>query len=96
MKTKYWTLQLKKQRWRKLGITLALIVFVGSGLLFGADAIKSNTESTLHCTQQTEPDCPKDMPKPICPPQQRVPCPLDSATQGIFKEVPDQAMVAMA
>ena len=87
MKTKFWTLQPKMRRWQKAAVMTILIIFIGGGLLIGANAIKINTESTPLCPQRTEPDCIKDMPKPICPPQQRVPCPLDSATQGIFKEI---------
>lgn len=75
------TRQPKKQRWWMLGITLALIVFVGGGLLIGANAIKSNTESTLLCPLRTKPECIKDMPKPICPsiPNFNTTCPLDAA-----------------
>lgn len=80
MKTKLGTLQLKMQRWRKIGITAALIIFVCGGLLFGVNGIKSNTEPPPPCTQWTKPDCIEDMPTPICPPQQqRVPCPLNIA-----------------
>ena len=36
MKTKFWTLQSKGQRWQKAAIITVLIFFVGSGMLFGA------------------------------------------------------------
>ncbi len=80
MDTPQGTPKLKRQRWRKIGITVALIVFISGGLLIGANAIKNNTENPPPCTQRTKPECIKDMPEPICPPQQqRVPCPLDTA-----------------
>ncbi len=36
VKTKFWTLQPKGQRWQKAVITTSLIIFMGGGLLFGA------------------------------------------------------------
>ncbi|RKU17055.1 hypothetical protein C6501_04920 [Candidatus Poribacteria bacterium] len=58
---------------------MALIICIGGGLLIGANAIKSNTKNPPPCMQRIQPDCIKDMPEPVCPPQQeRVPCPLDA------------------
>ena len=89
MKKKLWTLQPKKQRWRKIGLTAAVIVFMGAGLLFSIIKMINATQTeTPACMERTKPDCIKDMPPPICPPhQQRVPCPLDAAGQGITKEI---------
>ena len=79
----------KKQRWRKVGIITALIVFIGGGLLFGAIKMIDATQAeTPDCVERTRLDCIKDMPPPICPPQQQhVPCQLDAAGQGITKEI---------
>ena len=84
MKKEFWTLQPKKQRWRKMGFTVALIVFMVGGLLFGTIKMIDATQTeTPACLERTKPDCIKDMPPPICPPQQqRVPCPLDTANKG--------------
>ncbi|MCE2400662.1 hypothetical protein J4G08_07195 [Candidatus Poribacteria bacterium] len=89
MKNKFWKLQPKKQRWRKIGLTTALITFIGGGLLFGTIKIIDATQTeTPICVERTKPDCIKDMPEPICPPQyQRVPCTLDAAGQGITNKI---------
>ena len=80
MKKKLWTLQPKKQRWRKIGLTAVLIAFIGGGLLFSTIKMIDATQTeTPACMERTKPDCIKDMPKPVCPPQQRVPCPLNAA-----------------
>ncbi len=72
---------MKKQLWQKIGLTTALIVFMVGGLLFGTIKMIDATQTeTPACVERTKPDCIKDMPPPICPPQQqRVPCPLDAA-----------------
>ena len=89
MKKKLWKLQPKKQRWRKIGFTVALIAFMGGGLLFGTIKMIDATQTeTPACMERTRPDCIKDMPPPICPPQyQRVPCQMDASEQGITKEI---------
>ena len=57
------------------------IVLLGGGLFIGARNITRATQTGPPlCEQRIKSECPKDMPKPICPPQQeRVPCPLDIA-----------------
>lgn len=81
MKKKLWKLQPKKQWWRKIRFATALIAFIGGGLLFGTIKMIDATQTeTPTCVERTKPDCIKDMPPPICPPQQqRVPCPLNAA-----------------
>ena len=83
MKTKFWTLQLKKQRWRKFGVTLVLLVLFGSGLLFGTIRMIDATQTANPpCEQRTVPDCIDNGQKPeqglICP-NLRTLCPLDTA-----------------
>ncbi len=66
----------------KVSIIMALTVFIGSGLLYGAIKTIDATqiENSPSCEQRTVPDCPYDGQKPesglICP-NPRTPCPLD-------------------
>ena len=54
VKKKLYTLQPKKQRWRKIGIATALIVFIGAGLFFGTIKIVDATQTdTTHYPERT-------------------------------------------
>lgn len=68
MKTKLYSSQLKKQRWQKLGIATALIVFIGGGFLFGTIKMIDATKIETHCQQWAKPDCNKKG-------QEKQPCP---------------------
>ncbi len=62
---------MKTQLWQKIGLTTALIVFMVGGLLFGTIKMIDATPTEVPaCVERTKPDCIKDMPPPICPPQQ--------------------------
>lgn len=78
MKTK-----LLKTKPFKVGITTLLSVFISSGFLFAT--IKMIEDTSIEepaCIDQTKPDCIRDMPNPICPPQrQRIPCLIDAANK---------------
>ncbi len=60
--------------------TFLTIVLLGGCLFIGARNITRATQTgPPPCEQRIKSECIKDMPKPICPPQQeRVPCPLDA------------------
>ena len=68
----------KKHRGRKIGLTMALIVFIGGGLLFGAIKMIDATQADQSpCVPQwPKLECIKEVgPQPICP-NQKPPCSL--------------------
>ncbi len=72
----------KMQRRRKIGLTAALIVCIGGGLLFGTIKVIDATQTdTTPCLKWTRKDCPKVEQQPICP-QQKAPCTLNAAAQS--------------
>ena len=69
----------KKQHLRHLGVKTGIVVFLCGGLLFGSIQMMNSAQPvTPTCLGISQPECIKDMPKPICRPYQaRFPCPLD-------------------
>ena len=68
------TPQPKRHRWRKIGLTTALIVLMGGSLLFGTiQRIAATQTDTPACIGWTSPDCNKEIrekspcPSPKCP-----------------------------
>lgn len=72
----------KKQRWRKIGFTMALIVFMGGGLLFGTIKMIDATQTEVPaCIERTRPDCIPKTERPPCPKPKRL-CTLKAAEQS--------------
>ncbi len=76
------TPQPKGHRWRKIGLTTALIVLMGGCLLFGTIKRIAATQTDVPaCTGWTHPDCNKERPeKSPCP---SVKCPLSQHRSDI-------------
>ena len=69
-----------KTKFLKLGLTTALIVFIGGGLLFGAIKMIDVAQTEVPaCVERTRPKCDKDgQERPPCPEPKRL-CTLDAA-----------------